>query len=58
MKPNLKACVRYFDALKAGMPALPLVLSVDNGEKNYSVALATGESDPALTVLEAERVGL
>lgn len=59
VKPCLKSCVRYYDALKMGMPALPLVLTVDvDGSKNYACSLASGESDPALTYYKAKAVGL
>lgn len=59
VKPSLKACTRYYDALKMGIPALPLVLTVDvDGSKNYSCSLVSGESDPALTYYKAKAVGL
>lgn len=59
VKPSLKACVRYYDALKMGMPALPLVLTEDvDGSKNYSCSLLSGESDPALTYYKAKALGL
>jgi len=58
-KPSLKACVRYYDALKAGMPALPLVLTRDvDGSTNYSCSLASGETDPFLTYCKAKEQGL
>jgi hypothetical protein len=59
VKPDLRACVRYYDALKMGMPALPLVLTVDvDGSKNYSCSLADGRTDGLLTHIAAKAVGL
>lgn len=58
VKPCLRTCVRYFRALRDGMPALPLVLSRDSEGPNYSYQFADGRTDPLLTYFAAQAAGL
>ena len=57
--PSLKTCVSYWRALQIGIPALPMVLSIDiDGETNYYARLSDGQTDRRKTIEALDRVGL